>query len=116
MNLHCFTQKISLYCLCMLIIPLISMAQPTNCVEDFNNQSNLGPVTQAGNWHSVLSDLYFLTDPFTFSPVLSASDASGASFMSNITDYDLNWYARYGGCQFCFDIRYDEGTINPGNR
>ena len=114
MNLQRFTQKIGVYLFCTMMIPLSSMAQPTNCIEDFNNRSALGPVNQAGNWQSINSFLYFQIDPFTSSMVLRAADDSGASIFSNITDYDFNWYARYGGCQFCFDIRYDGGPNNPG--
>ncbi|MBK6544014.1 MAG: HYR domain-containing protein [Saprospiraceae bacterium] len=115
MKLHCFTNlKFNVLLILTLFSTQLSFSQVNTCIEDFNNHSPIGPVSQAGNWHSVLSDLYFQTDPITLSPVLRASDASGGSYFSNITDYDLDWYAKFGGCQFCFDIRYDGGPNNPG--
>ena len=68
------------------------------------------------NWKTVNGQVAYQIDPTSTlgTQVLAGSDGSGSSFMGNDVDFSGNWLTDFGpSCNFCFDIRYDNG--DPAN-
>ncbi|MEP7197340.1 MAG: T9SS type A sorting domain-containing protein [Saprospiraceae bacterium] len=84
----------------------------TKCCEDFQDEI----IHSAGQWQVLNGAVSIELDPTTTPPnsqVLQGNDGSGASWMSNISEYSGDWIQKYGGKCLCFDIRYNSGTSNP---
>ena len=87
-----------------------------SCIEDFEEQEPTGFMISLDNWKTVNGRVAYQIDPTSTlgTQVLAGSDGSGSSFMGNDVDFSGNWLTDFGpSCNFCFDIRYDNG--DPAN-
>lgn len=98
---------------CLCLVSLSGLAQNTDCLQDFENESPSTLATTIGNWNGIAGRVAYEIDASTNgTTILRGRDGSGSSWMTNIVDYSGDWIAD-GRCELCFDIRYVPGSNNP---
>jgi len=98
---------------CIYTIEVICESSDT-CIEDFEEYATTPLGNSVGNWTTSNCQVAYQVDGNTNGTnVLVGADGSGSSFMGNLVDFQGDWIADYQSCDFCFDIRYDNG--NPAN-
>lgn len=102
---------------------IVEDESPIHC-EDFHNTPLQNNVASVGNWSmynyngaSVThpSNISIVTDPDPYrGKVITASDASGGTYLINTGDYDGNWIENGNTC-FCFYLKLisDGGSYTP---
>ncbi len=94
----------------------VGCVSESSCIEDFEEPEPTGFMSSLDNWKTVNGRVAYQIDPTSTlgTQVLAGFDGSGSSFMGNDVDFSGNWLTDFGpSCNFCFDIRYDNG--DPAN-